>query len=594
MSWFASLFSNKSNRSNSRRTMTSTHEAFSLPTSSSNRGHPDAFNGEAFASTQYGIPAYSYPPSSPSGPYYEVPKSAPSSKASVLPLHHPIVPAGHPYPPLSNTWNRLRQWLEREYPELGDTLNYGILPQDLADTEMAFGFALPQPVRESFLCDVLEEWRFWREVDDDPATGANAGLRELMESIPAGWVRREYSCRGWIPLVADKAGNYLGIDMNPGEGGAVGQVIVFGRDFDTKVVMWRGDGPGGWAKFLAGFVDDLENGEGYEMGPGHEGSEGSEDSVGYNDYFFNGVGGGQGDTGGDLGSGGIKLSGEYKGWNVLEAWADKSVRRWIDAGIVPENIFQQGEGIRKAIEPVLVASTTDIATGQVVSVPVITDDEKTAQDESSLPTPLGNVTNFSQPSRLPSISVTKPPAPMPVDLPSPSNLTPDDESTLNFPLQNDIEGRPAEDPNSVPLTTVPPRVARSRSPSPKLSLVSHEPTAGPSQPVGSVVLEDDSTVLVDATDASADEAESTIRLVGAGGFSGNAGEEDVVLVDEHEPEDDPTAEVASIKSIDSKASAISKKQHGRKKSSVSLGLKKLGQLGGKRRTDSVVSVETKQ
>ena len=134
---------------------------------------------------------------------------------------------------------------------------------------MAFGFSLPQPVRESYLCvdgqepessagcaaglffgltllpleEVLEEWRFWREVDDDPTTGANAALRGLMESIPAGWVRREYSCRGWIPLVADKAGNYLGIDMNPGEGGAVGQVIVFGRDFDTKVVMWRGDGP---------------------------------------------------------------------------------------------------------------------------------------------------------------------------------------------------------------------------------------------------------------------------------------------------------------------------------------------------------------
>lgn len=286
-------------------------------------------------------------------------------QTSILPLHSTAAGAGHPYPPLSNTWNRLRQWLEREYPELGDTLNYGILPQDLAQIEMSFGFSLPQPVRESYLCvdgqepessagcaeglffgltllpleDVLEEWRFWREVDDDPATGANAALRELMDSIPAGWVRKEYSCRGWIPLIADKAGNYLGIDMNPGEGGAVGQVIVFGRDFDTKVVMWRGDGPGGWAKFLAGFVEDLESGEGFEMG-GHDGSDGSEDSIGYEGYFFDGVGGGQGDTGGDAGTAGLRLAGEYKGWSVLEAWADKSVRRWIDAGIVPETVLQ--------------------------------------------------------------------------------------------------------------------------------------------------------------------------------------------------------------------------------------------------------------
>ncbi|KAL6305367.1 hypothetical protein BKA93DRAFT_715096, partial [Sparassis latifolia] len=208
---------------------------------------------------------------------------------------------------------------------------------------MSFGFALPPTVRESYLCvdgqeaesaagcseglffgltllpleDVLEEWRFWREVDEDPATGANEQLRQVMQSIPSGWVRKEYSSRGWIPLVADKAGNYLGVDMHPGEGGTVGQVIVFGRDFDTKVVMWRGDGAGGWAKWLAHFVDELESGEGYELGSSSDGSEGSEDSVGYESYFFDGIGGGQGDGGGDAGTGGLRLTGEYKGWNVL-------------------------------------------------------------------------------------------------------------------------------------------------------------------------------------------------------------------------------------------------------------------------------------
>ena len=224
---------------------------------------------------------------------------------------------------------------------------------------MALGTSLPQPVRESYLLvdgqeaessagcseglffgltflpleDVLEEWRFWREVDEDPTTGANSRLKNLMLSIPEGWVRRVYSSRGWIPLVTDKVGNYLGVDLSPDERGTVGQVIVFGRDFDTKVVLWRGDGPGGWARWLAGFVEDLESGEGYELGPSSDGSE-SEDSVGYESYFFDGSGRTRGEGGGDAGAG-LRLTGEYRGWNVLEAWADKSVKKWRESGILP-------------------------------------------------------------------------------------------------------------------------------------------------------------------------------------------------------------------------------------------------------------------
>lgn len=227
---------------------------------------------------------------------------------------------------------------------------------------MQFGFALPPAVRESYLIvdgqeaesaagcseglffgltllpleDVLEEWRFWREVDDDPTTGANPRLRDLMKSVPPGWVRKEYSQRGWIPLIADKAGNYIGVDLNPGEGGAIGQVIVFGREFDTKVVMWKGDGLAGWAKWLASFVEELESGEGYEIGPSNEASEGSEDGVGYESYFHDGNGRGQGDSGGESGTGGMRLTGEYRGWNTLEAWADRSLRRWYEHGAIPE------------------------------------------------------------------------------------------------------------------------------------------------------------------------------------------------------------------------------------------------------------------
>ena len=273
-------------------------------------------------------------------------------------LHSPFPPTS-PYPPLENTWNRLRAWLSREYPELGDTLNWGMLPQDMADLELQFGFALPTVVRESYLCcdgqeaesaagcseglffgltllpleSVLEEWRFWREVDEDPTTGANAGLRSIQQSVPPNYVRKAYSERGWIPLIADKAGNYVGIDLHPDEAGTAGQVIVFGRDFDTKVVLWRGDGATGWAKWLDSFAEELESGEGFEIG-NNDTSEDSEDDVGYDGYFYNGNAPGQGDSSA-TGTAGLRYTGEYRGWNVLEVWADRSFRRWLDAGLIP-------------------------------------------------------------------------------------------------------------------------------------------------------------------------------------------------------------------------------------------------------------------
>lgn len=285
-----------------------------------------------------------------------------SRNSSLLPFHHTPLTSRQSYPPLTRTWTRLREWLSNEYPELGDTLNWGIQPQDLAEAEHVLGQRLPQVVRESYLTvdgqeaessagcseglffgltflpleDVVEEWRFWREVDDDPSTGANPRLKEVMQSIPAGWVRREYSLRGWIPLVTDKAGNYLGIDLSPDENGSVGQVIVFGRDFDTKVVMFHGQGQSGWAKWLSNFVDELESGEGFELGAAHDESDDSEDNVGYESYFFDGTGRSKGEGGGDTGTGGLRLTGEYRGWSVLEALADRSLKLWSEAGLTSD------------------------------------------------------------------------------------------------------------------------------------------------------------------------------------------------------------------------------------------------------------------
>lgn len=593
------------------------------------------------------------------------------------PLNTPSTPSM--YPPLHKTWNRLRAWLAREYPELGDTLNYGILPQDLAQIEMQFGVALPSAVRESYLVvdgqeaesaagcseglffgltllpleDVLEEWRFWREVDDDPTTGANPRLREGMQSIPNGWVRKEYSQRGWIPLIVDKAGNYIGVDINPGEEGSVGQVIVFGRDFDTKVVLWKGDGPDGWARWLASFVDELESGEGYELGSGGD-SEGSEDGLGYEGYYYDGTGRGQGDGGGDTSSGGgLRLTGEYKGWTVLEAWADRSVRKWYEAGVIngaslllPETekgkvcstllstIYQKLIFEKSSQKPglgILNLAKNDGNSAAEVIMPVLADDD---ENDESLGSGEINVPSIPPPT----ISITKPPLPQPVSvptahdivsLPSPpdsthssldggdragdlesgrrmhqvphsSSVTARKPSRSSTPANSTEEStaKAGDSPALVPVTPSP--NAQLPSPStvsdvtnllddaaPPMDNIPIEPTS-PTPSIVELARKETLDAHVEAGDSStaatkeedSDTIVNGIRLVGGGGTAGVAKEEI--------PTD--AESVRYVTSNDSTAKGDGAKKH---KRGLSSGLKKIV-VGGKRKKDSSGSIKEKE
>ncbi|AGO11641.1 AaceriADL139Wp [[Ashbya] aceris (nom. inval.)] len=74
-------------------------------------------------------------------------------------------------------------------------------------------------------------------------------------SIPPLAIQPVYAHPGWIPLVTDHAGNHIGVDLAPGPKGKYAQVILFGREFDTKFVI-----ADNWGDFLLGFVNDLEKG----------------------------------------------------------------------------------------------------------------------------------------------------------------------------------------------------------------------------------------------------------------------------------------------------------------------------------------------
>lgn len=247
--------------------------------------------------------------------------------------HRP--PATNGYPSLRATFSRLEDILADSCPTLLDTLAAPLLPNAPALLSLLHAISpyyLPSAVLESYnlhdgqdpfascqqgilyglrwlpIDEVEQEWHFWRQFEqagggggmhdaftartaearrgggsgrihpyvlEDAEDGVAGVSMEGMSAFPPGWVRSRYSHPGWLPLLTDRVGNYIGVDLDPpppGDGrgadgaaaatyGQAGQVIAFGREIDEKVVLFPGDSTGGWGRFLDAFVDDLARGE---------------------------------------------------------------------------------------------------------------------------------------------------------------------------------------------------------------------------------------------------------------------------------------------------------------------------------------------
>src|SRR4051794_14346760 len=214
---------------------------------------------------------------------------------------------GKPPAPVAESWRRIEAWLGEHLPIVKLSLRPGISKRDLAKFEKIVGQRLPDDVRESWMIHdgqrpvpylhdhpdfnvedyddllgkgvvfgsevlplldekdclasrpALGHWRFWAEMVGASERGEDDGMLDEFgresTSSPDGAIRRLHACRAWIPLVEMNDSNYIGIDLEPGPGGVVGQVINFGRDQERKYVLARS-----WAHFLGDVADELEAG----------------------------------------------------------------------------------------------------------------------------------------------------------------------------------------------------------------------------------------------------------------------------------------------------------------------------------------------
>lgn len=213
-----------------------------------------------------------------------------------------------PLPSIDSLWDRIENWLEEEYPELGDNLNDGVTTADLNEFENDLGCgSLPVEVRQFYkrhdgqfrggkptglimgltlldLESIVEEYAIWAKVNQrlekqqymyqhqqqqqkresssteasetqDRQKKMNNSFIANQKSIPPNAIQLYYAHRGWIPFAKDFCGNQVAIDLAPGPQGHWGQIIIFGRDYDTKLVI-----ASNLQEFIFGFVTDLELG----------------------------------------------------------------------------------------------------------------------------------------------------------------------------------------------------------------------------------------------------------------------------------------------------------------------------------------------
>ncbi len=156
-----------------------------------------------------------------------------------------------------DSWRRL----EAALPTLG-LQGVGLAPgasdNDIDAFQTHLGLTLPPEVREWFaghdgqtastaglaagfhflsLREAQKIMQDWAQV----RTKLGHGVKDLdraCSSTPPKAIQRKYSCPAWLPLLRDNEGNCVGVDLEPGSAGSVGQIINFGRDEDDKYVLF--------------------------------------------------------------------------------------------------------------------------------------------------------------------------------------------------------------------------------------------------------------------------------------------------------------------------------------------------------------------
>ena len=154
---------------------------------------------------------------------------------------------------MDELWLTLEHWLGQHLPEVLTDLNPGCSSEELDELERCLDCSLPEDFRTFYkrhngqkgettgiFCGLpflstnalYNQWSTWRGLSEEDFATEVTG-----ESYPIDAVKPIYINLKWILFSHDGSGNHLGVDLDPGSAGVIGQVINFGTDENNKFML---------------------------------------------------------------------------------------------------------------------------------------------------------------------------------------------------------------------------------------------------------------------------------------------------------------------------------------------------------------------
>lgn len=166
--------------------------------------------------------------------------------AEVLPTKRPTAETK-----INGLWRRFENWLYEHTPVFCRwPLAPGASERDVRAFERMIGAKLPADVRQSYLrhngsagvrllsvvgegewvtlSEAARHWTFFQRIRPDLEA---AGFLET----PKGPMKKVHISPGWIPISDNSGGDHLCVDLDPAEGGKVGQLFSYWHEYGA----WR-------------------------------------------------------------------------------------------------------------------------------------------------------------------------------------------------------------------------------------------------------------------------------------------------------------------------------------------------------------------